>query len=104
MLKINTVNEFTMKTLLQKIFSPLLSMFDSGEDDYNYQRSHRLILVVVGSLFSFLTAGILAVGINAEGWGFLFPAIIFGGVGLTSIIIGCLGSDRAVAKICSSKN
>ncbi len=92
-----------MKTLLQKIFSPLLSKFDSGEGEYSYERSHRLILVVVGSLFSFLTAGILAVGIHSEGWGFLFPAIIFGGVGSTAIIIGCFGSDRAVARIWSSK-
>ena len=92
-----------MKTLLQKIFSPLLSKFDSGKGEYNYRRSHRLILVVVGSLFSFLTAGILAVGINSDGWGFLFPSIIFGGVGFSCILIAGLGSDRAVARIWSSK-
>lgn len=92
-----------MKNLLQKIFSPLLSKFESSEGEYNYQRSHRLILVVVGCLFSFLTAGILAVGINSDGWGFLFPAIIFGGVGFSCIVIAGLGSDRAVARIWSSK-
>jgi hypothetical protein len=92
-----------MKTLLQKIFSPLLSKFESGAGEYNYQRSHRLILVVVGSLFSFLTAGILAVGINSDGWGFLFPSIIFGGVGFSCIVIAGLGSERAVARVWSSK-
>jgi hypothetical protein len=92
-----------MKTLLQKIFSPLLSKFESGAGEYNYQRSQRLILVVVGSLFSFLTAGILAVGINSDGWGFLFPSIIFGGVGFSCIVIAGLGSERAVARVWSSK-
>lgn len=91
-----------MKKLLQKIFSPLLVKLDSGKGEYNYQRSHRLILVVVGSLFSFLTAGVLAVGINTDGWGFLFPSIIFGGVGFSCIVIAGLGSDRAVARIWSS--
>lgn len=91
-----------MKNLLEKIFSPLLSIFESGEGEYNYQRSHRLILVVVGSLFSFLTAGILAVGINSDGWGFLFPSIIFGGAGFSCIVIASLGSDRAVARIWNS--
>jgi hypothetical protein len=91
-----------MKNLFEKIFSPLLSKLDSGKGEYNYQRSHRLILVIVGSLFSFLTAGILAVGINSDGWGFLFPSIIFGGVGFSCIVIACLGSDRAVARIWSS--
>lgn len=94
---------FTMKTVLKKLFSPLLSKFDNGEGEYNYQRSHRLILVAMGSLFSFLTAGILAVGINSDGWGFLLPSIIFGGVSFSCIVIGSLGSDRAVARIWSSK-
>ena len=93
-----------MKFFLKKIFSPLRSKLDSGEGEYSYQRFHRLILVLVGSLLSFLTAGILAVGISSDGWFFLFPAIILGGVGATFIIIGCLCSDRVVARICSSKN
>lgn len=91
-----------MKKLLQKVFSPLLTKLDSDKGEYNYQRSHRLILMVVGSLFSFLTAGVLAVGINTDGWGFLFPSIIFGVVGFSCIVIAGLGSDRAVARIWSS--
>jgi hypothetical protein len=91
-----------MKKLLQKIFSPLLVKLDSGKGKYSYQRSHRLILMVVGSLFSFLTTGVLAVGINTNNWGFLFPCIIFGVVGFSCIVVAGLGSDRAVARVWSS--
>ncbi|MFT7491364.1 MAG: hypothetical protein ACI80S_000947 [Pseudohongiellaceae bacterium] len=91
-----------MKKLLQKIFSPLLLKLESSKGKYSYRRSHRIILIVVGSLFSFLTAGVLAVGVNTDGWGFLFPSVIFGVVGLTCIVIASLGSDRAVARVWSS--
>ncbi|MGH1441366.1 MAG: hypothetical protein ACRBBR_14720 [Cellvibrionaceae bacterium] len=93
-----------MKKLLQTLFSPILNLFESGEEPYAYKPSHRTILVAVGSLFTLLTIGVVAVGVNSEGFGFLLPACVFGGAALVSLVVGALGSDRAVAKLWGSRN
>jgi len=36
-------------------------------------------------------------------YSYSFPVLVFGGTGLLGIIIGTLGTDRAVAKIWGSK-
>lgn len=92
-----------MKNLLQTLFSPILNLFESGENPYAYKSSHRTILVAVGSLFALLTIGVVVVGVNSEGFGFVLPACVFGGAALVSLVVGVLGSDRAVAKLWGSR-
>jgi len=90
-----------MKAFLRKLFSPLLMIFESGTSEYVYKPSHRLVLIVMGGLFSALAALVLFV---AEGNGaeYFLPVVLFGGLGIISLIIGFLGTDRAVAKIWGS--
>jgi len=92
-----------MKTLLRSIFSPILNLFESGHDAYLYKKSHRVILMVMGILFSGLGS---LVYILAEGQdiGYLLPVVVFGGVGLLCLLIGSIGNDRAVSKIWGSGN
>ncbi|MGH1486998.1 MAG: hypothetical protein ACRBCI_12345 [Cellvibrionaceae bacterium] len=92
-----------MKTALQKLFSPILTGLDSGRDPFVYKPSHRTILIAVGCLFSLLTIGVLFVGLKGDGYGFVLPSLVFGGAGFISLLVGSLGSDRAVAKIWGSR-
>ena len=88
-----------MKSLLRKLFSPLLNIFESGEGPYSYRKSHRVALNIVGSLFIFLSLAVLGAGISFEQAGAALPGLIFIAVGVTCFVVGTLGSDRAVAKI-----
>ena len=91
-----------MKQQLRKLFSPLLNLFETGNEAFAYKASHRKILVIVSCLFSGLAALVVVLSQGA-GAGYLFPAIVFGLIGFTGLIVGLLGTDRAVAKIWGSR-
>lgn len=90
-----------MKNILRTIFYPILSVFESGTEPYIYKKSHRTILLVIGVLFSGLSSLVFWLS-KGQDSGYLLPVIIFGGVGLVSLIVGLTGNDRAVAKIWGS--
>lgn len=87
-----------MKDPLQKIF-PILNIFENDEEPYNYKSIHRKILIVIGILFSCLAIGVFFIAPAEAGLGILFPVIVFLAAGIVSLVVGFLGSDRAVAKI-----
>lgn len=91
-----------MKQLVRSIFSPLLKIFESGSDEFVYKASHRVILLVMGGLFSALAMFVFS---SAQGQdiAYYLPVIIFGGVGIVCLVIGTVGADRAVAKIWGSR-
>ncbi|RDH80719.1 MAG: hypothetical protein DIZ80_16970 [endosymbiont of Galathealinum brachiosum] len=90
-----------MKSLFRNIFSPILNIFESGNDEYLYKKSHRIILIVMGILFTGL-ASLVYVLAEGEDIGYLLPVVVFGGAGLLSLLIGFIGEDKAVAKIWGS--
>lgn len=92
-----------MKALLRNIFSPVLNLFESGEEQYVYQASHRKILIVVALLFLILSSGSIYASIVAATWGGIVPISVFLLIGIVCGIVGFLGSDRAVAKMWKSK-
>lgn len=92
-----------MKPYFRKVFSPLLNIFEGGEDPYLYKSSHRTILVVMGVLFLLLSLGLAWLGFHFAQSGALIPFLVFFCVALTSIVVGTLGTDRAVSKIWNSK-
>ena len=89
-----------MKSLLRAIFSPLLSRLESGEGDYVYRRSHRVILLVVSGLFFFLASLSVLLAPSAD---YLFPVLIFGGAGVIGLVVGWVGEDVAVARLWGSR-
>lgn len=91
-----------MKQILRRLFSPILNLFESGTDPYAYKPSHRSILLIMGGLFCGLAALVLYFAWGAD-LGYFLPVVIFGGVGLLSLLIGFLGTDRAVAKVWGSR-
>lgn len=92
-----------MKTQLRKIFWFILSVFEKGNEPYRYKPLNRTVLLVVGSLFIALSLVTVYFSIGTAGYGFLIPVIVFFSVGFVSLIVGLLGSDRAVAKIWGSR-
>lgn len=91
-----------MKATLRSLFSPLLNIFESGTDDYEYKASHRNILLVMGGLFLGLASLVLWSAIGHD-IGYFLPVVVFGALGSVSLIVGLLGNDRAVAKIWNSR-
>lgn len=92
-----------MKDQLRKLASPLLDLFESGEQPYSVKPSHRTILLATSVLFLGLSGAIIWVALGQAELTYLIPALVFGSVGLVGIIIGLLGNDRAVAKIWGNK-
>ena len=91
-----------MKQKLRTLFAPILKVFESGSEEYVYKPSHRKILIFFGCLFSGLAMLIVFLARN-QVLDYLFPVLIFGGAGLLSLLIGLIGTDRAVAKIWGSR-
>jgi isoprenylcysteine carboxyl methyltransferase (ICMT) family protein YpbQ len=92
-----------MKKSLRKLFLPILNIFESGEEEYIYKKSHRKILLVMGVLFLFLSIVSAIATIVSSQMGGLIPFLVFFAVGAVCEIVGFLGSDRSVAKIWGSK-
>ena len=88
-----------MKTRLKDLFSPVLDYFESGEGRYNYKESHRTILIVIGILFLLLSFVSLAAAIVTVQLAAAFPFLIFFSAGAVALIVGGLGSNRAVARL-----
>jgi fatty acid desaturase len=92
-----------MKNALRKIFSPILNIFENSKDEYAYKPSHRTILIAVGTLFLVLAGAGVFIAIAAAQPGGAFPAVVFGVIGSVCLIVGGLGSDKAVANMWKSR-
>jgi UDP-N-acetylmuramyl pentapeptide phosphotransferase/UDP-N-acetylglucosamine-1-phosphate transferase len=92
-----------MKLVFRKIFSPILNYFEASEGEFNYRKSHRTILIIVGGLFLFLSSLSALMAMNAAQFGAFIPIVIFFIAGVVCIVVGSLGNDRAVATIWGSK-
>jgi uncharacterized membrane protein len=88
-----------MKQTLRKLFSPLLDRLEAGDGAYAYRPSHRTILMAVGALFFLLSFGAVVASVLSGGLGGVFPAVVFFTLGLVSVVVAFLGSDRAVARL-----
>ncbi len=92
-----------MKNIFRKIFSPILSYFEGGEEEYSYKQSHRIILIIVGLLFTILSVAAITVGFMFSLIGAVVPGVIFVAIAITCLVVAFLGNDRAVAKIWGNK-
>lgn len=91
-----------MKSLLRKLFAPLLNPLEKDDVPHVYKPSHRVILLVVSGLFLFLAS--LSFWLTpADELGYLVPVFVFGGAGVFGIIVATLGKDIAVARLWGSR-
>ncbi len=90
-----------MKQKLRTLFSPILNKLESGTKPFTYKASHRIVLKVMGFLFSGLAALVFWFA-QGQDLGYFLPVLIFGMMGFISLLVGFLGTDRAVTKIWGS--
>lgn len=93
-----------MKQILRKIFSPILNIFESGDEEFAIKPLSRKILIVVSVLFSGLAAVVFYLIPDKADPGYFLPVFIFGAIALVGFVVGFLGTDRAVAKIWGSRS
>lgn len=92
-----------MKQLLRQAFAPILENFESGTEEYSYKKSHRVILIVMGIIFSILSTAVAVMASEADNMGYYIPVFIFGLVSFVILIVGILGNERAVSSIWGNK-
>lgn len=92
-----------MKAVLRKLCSPILGLFESGNEAYVYKPSHRKVLVILGMLCLIISLVSLVFTIKTSEPGGVLPILVFFMTGLVCEIVSLLGSERAVARIWSRK-
>ncbi|MDQ2076057.1 hypothetical protein [Marinimicrobium sp. ABcell2] len=90
-------------SLLRKLFNPILIWFEGGDQPYAYRPMNRTILLAMGAIFVVLAGAVAWFKPADAETGYWAPVVIFGLVGLVALVVGFLGSDRAVAKIWGNK-
>jgi hypothetical protein len=95
-----------MNKRLRYFFSFILKPLEKGSEPIQVNPLNRKVLIVMGCLFFVLGAGSLTAFLMLEisDKTYLFPAAVFFIVAILCLIVGCLGNDRAVAKIWGSSN
>ncbi len=92
-----------MKDLLKNVLSPILNIFENNNDEFVYRSLNRKIVLFISSVF-FLLAFALPVFLpQLIAMGFWFVMLVFGSLSLVGLIVGLLGSDKAVAKLLGSR-
>ncbi|MEH6450635.1 MAG: hypothetical protein V7765_18330 [Oleispira sp.] len=92
-----------MKELLRKAFAPILVNFESGTEEYSYKKSNRVILVVMGVIFSILSTAVAVMAAEADNAGYYIPVVVFGMVSFVILVVAFLGNERAVSSIWGNK-
>jgi F0F1-type ATP synthase assembly protein I len=92
-----------MKMTLRRLFALLLNYFEAGEGEFNYRKSHRTALIVAGGLFLILSLVSLLAALATAQVGAFIPLFVFAPACLVCLVVGTLGSERAVATIWGSK-
>jgi hypothetical protein len=88
-----------IKTQLRKLFWFILYFFEKGDEPYQYKALNRKILIFVGVLFILLSSLSAYFSIKMQDYGYLLPVVVFFSIGFVCIIVGALGSNKAIAKI-----
>ena len=88
-----------MKQILRTLFSPILNIFEKGDDPFEYKSLNRKILIFMGFIFAGLATLVVLFVPEGVGLGYLIPVVVFGFVALIILVVGFLGNERAVTKI-----
>lgn len=92
-----------MKSTLQKIFSPVLAIFEKNNDEFVYRALNRKIVLFISVVFFLLAFALPMFMPKLIEMGYWFVMLVFGALSFTGLIVGLLGSDKAVAKLLGSR-
>lgn len=93
-----------MKTLLKNIFSPILNIFENNNDEFIYRSLNRKIVLFISSVFFLLAFALPIYMPQLIKMGYWFVMVVFGSLSSVGLIVGILGSDKAVAKLLGSRS
>ena len=85
------------------IFSPILNIFEKNNDEFIYRSLNRKIVLFISGVFFLLAFGLPVYMPKLIEMGFWFVMAVFGILSLVGLIVGFLGSDKAVAKLLGSR-
>lgn len=88
-----------MNVFLRRVFAPILNFFEKGNEPYHYKPLNRKILIVMSALFLGLALSVLYFIPADADKGYYFPVVVFSIIAIVGLVVGLLGTDRAVAKI-----
>jgi len=92
-----------MKNTLKSIFSPILNIFENNNDEFIYRSLNRKIVLFISSVFFLLAFALPAYMPQLIEMGYWFVMLVFGALSIVGLIVGLLGSDKAVAKLLGSR-
>lgn len=92
-----------MKNALIKLFSFILNVFENNNDEFIYRSLNRKIVLFIGLVFTLLAFAFPYFMPQLIEMGYWFVMIVFGLLGLVALVVGTLGSDKAVAKLLGSR-
>ncbi len=87
-----------IRALIAKILLPLFAWLEEGTGEFIYKPSYRITMIVLGMLLSGLSVAVLWMAWGQEP-GYFLPVILFGGVGIYSILVAVFASDKAVSRL-----
>ncbi len=92
-----------MKILFKNIFSPILNIFENNNNEFIYRSLNRKIVLFISIVFSLLAFALPVFMPQLVQMGYWFVMLVFGALSFTGLVVGLLGSDKAVAKLLGSR-
>lgn len=92
-----------MKESLRRLFSPILKIFENESDEFNLTKTNRKVVLFISVTFACLAILIPIIVAGKPVSSYIFPTLVFGTIGIVGLIVGCLGSDHAVAKLVGNR-
>lgn len=92
-----------MKNTFKTIFSPILNIFEKNNDEFIYRSLNRKIVLFISSVFFLLAFALPAYMPQLIEMGYWFVMLVFGALSTVGLIVGILGTDKAVAKLLGSR-
>lgn len=92
-----------MKNTFKTIFSAILNIFEKNNDEFIYRSLNRKIVLFISSVFFLLAFALPAYMSQLIEMGYWFVMLVFGALSTVGLIVGILGTDKAVAKLLGSR-
>jgi len=92
-----------MTHFFKTIFSPILNIFENNNDEFVYRSLNRKIVLFISIVFSLLAFVLPYYMPQLVAMGYWFVMLVFGALSSVGLIVGILGSDKAVAKLLGSR-
>lgn len=92
-----------MKEKLQRLFYPLLKLFENESPEYQLTPTNRKVALAISITFLVISILIPLILSSKPFSGYFLQVLIFGSVGIVGTIVGSLGSDHAVAKLVGNR-